>query len=72
MGIVMMAPNRFFFVVLLAAVARPAIAADSGLGIQPIEGWLVGVLVLALITILGRRSSRNNAVRNRSVARSEH
>jgi hypothetical protein len=68
----MIAASRFLAVAFLAMIAGPA-AADSGEPlVRPVEGWLIGVLVLALITMLSRhRSSRGNA-RTRTMPRGEH
>ena len=57
----------------LALIVRTAVAADGDFVVQPVEGWLIAVVLLALISIYGRyRSAKNNSARVRSVARSEH
>ena len=67
----MRASNRFLIVAVMIAIARSA-AADTGEPlVQPIEGWLIGLLVLAIISILSRqRTAKSNA--RPSVPRGEH
>ena len=55
------------------ALSAEAASANDGLFVQPLEGWLVGVLVILLISILGRhRPAKFGQDRTKHPVRSEH
>ena len=57
---------------LLIGSTRSAEAASVG-DVQPLEGWLVGVLVVVLIAILSRhKPAKFGQDRTKPAARSEH
>ncbi len=67
----MVAPNRFVLATVWSMIAEPAVAKSSVGVVRPLEGWLAGVLVLAIISILSRYRSAKT-IRPRSLQRSEH
>ena len=63
---------------LLALTSSAGAASGSDAAVQPLEGWLVGVLVVVLISILSRHrparfgQAKFGQDRTKPVTRSEH